>query len=140
MKKLILLIMVSLLPMVCNAQLNVTSTSEKMVTLASGRMGNISMVKMGDFYFMHISSSNQFETPQSFYLGDSAESCKKTLNDLLGLIDTMGKDERVQVDNKGKKVSLFKYSNISLGFDFGNDAGMFWISKQECKKFLSAME
>lgn len=139
MKRLIIIVVLALLPFVGNAQLNVTSQTTKRVTLCSARMGNISLVKNGEHYFLSICSSNQFEDPEAFYLGDTKESCKETLTDLLGLFGSMSKEDRMDVDNAGETVTLFKYTNISLGFAFGHDAGMFWMSKSECKKFLSVL-
>lgn len=139
MKRLLFIIIYLMLPFISHAQLNVTKVNDEIVTISSLRVGNISLKKQGDTYYLGIMSNNQFDLPQIFYLGTSRESAISTLNDMVELIETIGKST-VVVDNGGRSLSLYKVSSMALGIDFNTGAGTYWIATNEAKKFIKALE
>lgn len=140
MKRLILLLVLCLIPVVGHAQLNIKGEPVNIETLSTARFGGITLHRRGETYYLGISSSNKYDDPQIFYLGESKESAVQTLKDMMELLGSMEKGTRVQVDNKGKTVSLYRISGQSLGIEFGAGAGQYWIAKSEALKFLSELE
>ena len=137
----LILAVLVMLPVSAFAQLNIKSETTKLKPLATSRAGSVTLTYIGGWYSVSINSTNQFEDPKSFYLGETKESAIKTLDDLLEIAGDGSKI--VKVENYYRIVRL--YGNNLMGtkvvvFDFGSSAGTYQLSTMELRKFKKAIE
>lgn len=135
--------MMAMLPSVANAQLNITSRSGKTVTICQSRtmMGNAELCKTSEgFYYIYISSSNQFDFVESFFIGKSRESALQTLTDLERLFETTKKGESVYITDHAKtKIHLYKINKKQFSISFEIQAGIRCLSLRNVQAFIDAL-
>lgn len=145
MKKIIFLtaLMMAMLPSVANAQLNIASRSGKTVTICQSRtmMGNAELRKSCEgIYYIYISSSNQFDFVELFFIGDSRESALQTLRDLERLFETTKKGESVYITDHAKtKIHLYKINKKQFSISFEIQAGIRCLSLRNVQAFIDAL-
>lgn len=148
MKKIITTIVISILFMAIAvpafAQLNVKSEQIKVEKIGSLRSTYAYLYAEGTSYFLKIRSSNQFDDPCLFFLGEDAESSILTLNDLCNLCDTMESKAAINVeDAKGQKAILIKKTMLGapyLDIVMEGQAGSSNITTPELKKAIELIQ
>lgn len=99
----------SLMATPASAQLNITSGQTKVEKIGTLRSTYAFLYREGTDYFLSVRSSNQFDGPCLFFLGENASSAIQTLNDLCELCETMDDNAAINVeDAKGQKAVLVK--------------------------------
>lgn len=121
-----------------SAQLNVTGSVAKTEKIATARMGALSLWTSGNGVYMSLPSNNQFEESELFWLGTTVEEATKTMEDLVGLFDTLEDSVSVK-DALGTSVMLTR-KGPALYFSYSSQAGLRWLAKSEAKKFLKALQ
>ena len=81
MKKIFILIMTMLMPMMAEAQIKITekSNTQKLMTI---RMGKINLFFDNDYY-LALETSNQFDDPMILPLGKDKKTAIETLENLM---------------------------------------------------------
>lgn len=141
MKKFIFAViaMMTLLPAIGNAQLTVKREVDKIEKIASARTGLVRLMKHNETYYMSIPTSNDFDDPFFFYIGEDKESAVQTLKDLIDICDTIGKDDMITVDNHGKDLVISKGLAGAIYLQMPGYAGIASTIKSELNKFLRAL-
>lgn len=121
-----------------SAQLNVRHEFEKTENIASLRLGRLRLAKSGDRVYMTLPSNNKFEETETFWLGDDVDSAVQTLEDIVGLFDTL--EEGVTVtDASGEEVMILR-DKSNLFFSWKVQAGLRWLTRKEAEKLLNALQ
>ena len=140
MKKFIIIAMMMVLfPFAGNAQLNVKREAEKFEKIASARTGLVDLMNHDERYYIAFPTTNQFDDPFIFYLGNDKESAIKTLKDLIELCGTITKEDMLTIDNEGKELRITKGLAGALYFAMDGYAGIASTVKSELNKFLKAL-
>lgn len=121
-----------------SAQLNVTHKGEKTEKIATARMGYVRLYQSGEKFYMTLPSNNRFEKSEIFWLGESIDSAVQTLDDIVGLYDTL-EDSMTVTDATGEEVIIIK-DGANLNFFWKVQAGNRWLSKPEAKKLQNALQ
>ena len=141
MKRLYLL---ALLLLVCTgawAQLNVKSSSSGPEEIETALESKAKLAFLeGRGYLMLIVSSNRYDKGGYFLLGQEPDGAIQTLEDLIGLCDSLG-DGNVTVEPWPGRTCLI-YSNREgwLVLKFSNHAGRCEVRKKDLEKFQRALE
>ena len=131
--------MMLLMPGIANAQIQKTG-SVKTETIASVRMGFVSLRKSEGRYYISFSTTNQFDDKILLKLGDNKESAIQSLNDLIDILDSLQGNAIQYIDNGyGRELRLWKLMG-ALYISADGYAGDANTSKGELKKFLSALQ
>lgn len=135
--------MMAMLPSVANAQLNITSRSEKPVKICQSKtlMGNADLYKSSeDIYYIYINSSNQFDNVALFVIGNSRESALQTLTDLERLFETTKKGDSVRItDHAKQKIHLYKALKKQFHISFEVQAGIRCLGLDNVQAFIDAL-
>lgn len=141
MKKIIIAIISAmiLMPSMAEAQIVKTGKSET-ITLSSVRMGYVNLKKSGDWYYLAMRTSNQFDDYMLLRLGNTKVGAIQSLNDLLSLLETLSGSECQRISNGyGEELRIYK-ELWALNFHADGYAGFAGISKQELKKFIKVIQ
>ena len=126
------------------AQLNVTSTQEKVEKIGTLRSTYAFVYNQGTSYYLSIRSSNQFDNNCLFCLGDTAESAIMTAKDLIGLCDSLEVNASVSAkDAKGQSALFIKKKMIGkpyLDISMDGQAGTSNITKPELEKAVEIIK
>jgi hypothetical protein len=129
-----------LMPTMADAQIQKTGTF-KTTTLASVRMGFVNLKLSGDgTYYLAMKTTNQFDDYMILKLGENKESAIQSLNDLVGIFDSLNGEASQYIQNGyGRELRLWKLmGGLYLSSDgYAGDAN---IGKGELKKFIKAIK
>lgn len=143
MKKIVLLFtMMTLFASIAQAQLNVTSKTEKPIKVcqSNSMMGNAELYKSNDIYYIYTRSTNQYDDVKLFFIGDSKESALQTLKDLEKLFETTAKGELISItDHNKQKISLYKSFKKQFQIEFEVQAGIRCLALDNINDFISAL-
>ena len=138
MKKFIIAVLFALLPMVGNAQLHVTGNVEKAETIASVRTGQVKFCCSSEgLYYITMPTTNKFDKLFLLYLGNTKESARLTLLDLIKLSKSIKKGEEVTIDNAGKPCQIHKGAMGGLTFFNDECAGFASLTNNEMGTFYN---
>lgn len=148
MKRVVILI-VSVLTLMAftlpaSAQLNITSEQIKVEKIGTLRSTYAFLYAEGTSFFLSVRSSNQFDDPCLFFLGDTAEASVLTLKDLCELCETMDNNAAINVeDAKGQKAVLIKKKMLGkpyLDISMEGQAGTSNLTLPELQKAIELIE
>lgn len=109
MKKLLFCALFAFLSISCFAQLNVTKANTKIEKIGTLRSAYAWMYCQGTDYYLYIRTSNQFDDPTLFCLGETAETSIQTAKDMIAAIDNIEYNASLEVsDAKGIGALLVK--------------------------------
>lgn len=135
MKKLIIIIAMMLLSFGASAQIAKVKTTEAVTTIATLRYGVCSLKMQEGVYYIGLQSSNQFDDPFLFHLGEGRESALQTLLDLQELFKGMKKGEFAEfsifIHLHEYTYKIHKTSRTSFSFYDTGLAGNVWMSNGE---------
>ena len=140
MKKILLLVIaiMTFTPMT-NAQIKKTGESNTK-TIASARMGIVVLRQSDKDFYLSMTTTNQFDNAMLLKLGDTKESAKQSLNDLLDILESLEGDASQYIDSGfGRELRLWKLMG-ALYISADGYAGNGNISKSELKKFIKALQ
>ena len=140
MKKILLLVIaiMTFAPMT-NAQIKKTGESNTK-TIASVRMGIVVLRQSDKDFYLSMTTTNQFDNAMLLKLGDTKESAKQSLNDLLDILESLDGDASQYIDNGfGRELRLWKLMG-ALYISADGYAGNGNIAKSELKKFIKALQ
>lgn len=138
MKKILIIMALSILPMICNAQLNITDKHSK-VEIESTRMGNCRLMQWDETFY--IATISNYDDTFILYLGNSTHQAIHTIEDLLNLCSTIKDQDSISIDNNGQSCRISKGTMPGLlAFNQSGLGGFAEISKMEFKKFLKALK
>lgn len=141
MKRILMIIALTILPMVCHAQLNVTKQVEKMEKISSSRSGLCRFMRQGDLFYISCPTTNHYDDPFILYVGEGLESAKQTLLDLVKLCGTIEKGAPIVITNGTEECFVSKSAfNGSLDFKQDGYAASAAISKIEFNKFYNELK
>ena len=142
MKKFVLLVAVCLAAIPAFAQLNVKA-SVKSKTIATFRMGVISVDFGSSGYKLVLVTDNQFDKPGIFYLGQDQESATKTVDDMIAILEEADTDAAVSAEcGPGQECMLTVRKQLGvpvLWYKFQGCAGRQGLSMDELKKVRAAI-
>lgn len=142
MKKLIIAAIAALVCVSAAAQLNVKKSRSATETIVTLRAGHVRLCAADSLIYFVLPSSNQFDDPQLFYLGKTADSAVETLDDLAALLADGDVGSSVDVDQRGRTVTIRVEKQLGvrvLYFDFPKCAGLVSTSKGELDKMKAAL-
>ena len=119
MKKLILAAIAALVCVSAAAQLNVKKSRSATETIVTLRAGHVRLCAADSLIYFVLPSSNQFDDPQLFYLGKTADSAVETLDDLAALLADGDVGSSVDVDQRGRTVTIRVEKQLIDGIDYG---------------------
>lgn len=126
------------------AQLNIKSEQTKVEKVGTLRSTYAFLYVEGTTYFLSVRSSNQFDDPCLFFLGDDADSAILTLNDLCELCETMDNNAAISVeDAKGQEATLVKKKMVGkpyLDISMEGQAGTSNLTLAEFKKAIELIK
>lgn len=143
MRKIFLLMVVTLVANVCVAQLNVVGTIEKRKTeLTLGFRGYL--FSMGERYFIGVSSSNRYDGYTIIDLGCDVESSLESAKQLITLFESMKVGETTIIKNQANEnVTLRKVNNLGykcFKVDCVGQAGDAWLEPKHINKIIKRLE
>ena len=142
MKKAIIAAIAALVCVSAAAQLNVRKTRSATETIATLRTGTVRLCARDSIIFFSLPSTNQFDDPALFYLGEGAASAIDTLDDLVGLLADGDVGSSVDVEQPRGVVTIRVDKQIGvrvLFFTFPGQAGLVSTSKGELGKMKAAL-
>ncbi len=144
MKKLLLMVVALIVGVsTASAQLVPIAKSEAIEELDAVRVRSVILNKHGDRFYIVMRSSNRFDKPGLFVLGDTKESAIATVVDLIKLCDQLKKGESVTVQNAGVNVSIEvqkMMGQVYVQFDMPGIAGILaGITVKDLKRFYKVI-
>ena len=143
MKKIVLLFtMMTLFASIAQAQLNVTSKTEKPIKVcqSNSMMGNAELYKSNDTYYIYTKSTNQYDDVELFFIGETKESALQTLRDLEKLFETTPKGDLISItDHHKQKITLYKSFKKQFYIEFEVQAGTRCLALDNVKDFILAL-
>lgn len=139
MKRILFVIMMSVLAFTSHAQINILGESGKIETLSSVRAGVVNLRKHDAHIYLSMKTNNRFDDLLNVYLGTTKEEALKSLDDLVTIIDDRVKGENVYINNKGKACRITKEGNNYIVFSMSGYAGEVGVMKSELLKFKKAL-
>lgn len=117
MKKYILILIALLFSMPSFAQLNVQKENSKIEKIGTLRSSYAWLYCQDSDYYLYIRTTNQFDDPTLFCLGETAESAVQTAQDMIDAIDTIEYKASLEVkDAKGVGAVLLKKKMVGLPY------------------------
>ncbi len=142
-KLLVLLTMMVFFPLVSNAQLNVVGQVEEIKeadTIASSRFGVVKLKVDGDLYYLRMETTNRFDEPMLFVLGETPESALATLQDLHKVATTLKKKTHLRVKNNcTTEYTISREAMNTLWFMARGYAGIGSITSAELAMFMDKL-
>ena len=141
MKRIYLLILALLVCTGAWAQLNVkskTPAAEDIETAMESKTKLVHSESSG--YLMLIISSNRYDKGGYFLLGEELDGAIKTLDDLLGLYDSLGDDTVTVEPYPNRSCSIRVIRPDWLRLKFAHQAGYCELRKKDLEKFRAALE
>lgn len=141
MKKIIIAIISAmiLMPTMANAQIKKTGEN-KTQTIASLRMGIVSLNHSNNGYYIAFHTTNQFDDAMILKIGDDKDSAIQSLKDLIDILETLQGDETQYIDNGyGREFRLWKMMG-TLYISADGYAGNGNVSKGELNRLLKALQ
>ena len=142
MKKFLSFWAIVMIALPLSAQLKQTS-KVKVTTLATIRMGVITVAQSEKGISMSLTTNNRFDNPGFFFLGETKESALASIDDLIQLLDESTEGEAITVESSpGEQCQLIPQKQLGLKtiyFKFDGCAGMQNMSKAEFEKVREAI-
>lgn len=141
MKRILITLAAILMAIPAFAQLNVTRKTDNK-QIGTVRTGIIRVFQSSSGFAMALTTDNQFDEAQVFFLGADKDSAKATLDDMVALIDE-GSEETTEVDTGTGKCLLKVTKQLGvkiLSFSFYGAAGTQSMSKGELNKVKAIVE
>ena len=144
MKRIILALLIALLPSVSQAQLKIKSKTEAAETICSYRTGYEKLLYSEDLgYYLCLGSTNRYDKPLLFPLGEDKESAVATLKDLLSLPEAIGNEDMITVEGfVGEQVRISVEELLGIkGINFKGEgmAGTGGITPSNLKKMINKL-
>lgn len=141
MKKLIFILSLLIVSYMGYAQLSVKENITKVETIATARMGYISLkCRDNSRYYLVTNTTNKFDDPFLIYIGLDKESAILTLKDLINLSDTLEENATITIDNGGQECRITPGPMGALYYHMDNYAGYGSTMKGELTRFLNALQ
>ncbi|MCM1347730.1 MAG: hypothetical protein NC115_12970 [Bacteroidales bacterium] len=138
MKKILLVALMALVGLSASAQLKVKRETQHPTTISSWGITTRHPAKMyraeDGHIFMSIGSSNQFDEPFLFFLGENDQEAVQTLLDIEALYKK--KKSTTVVQNYGEECRIYYWGTGNLGFKQTGYAGEILLFKSACQKFI----
>lgn len=132
----IVITMMMLMPSVADAQI-VVSKKPSFETLVNLRMGWVSLNKYDDTYLLILRSDNQFDDPYIIQLGENETEAKQSLETLIEVASTIGRDDAMAFQSGTKEYRIFRgMVKGELWFKADGFAGWGKTAKTELNKLL----
>lgn len=114
--------------------------SMKTETLVSLRMGVVTLRQSEGSYYIAMTTTNQFDDAMILKLGDTKESARQSLTDLIDILESLQGNETEFIDNGyGREFRLFKVMG-ALYVAADGYAGNGNIGKSELNRMLKALK
>jgi hypothetical protein len=143
MKKIIIAIISAmiLMPTMANAQINIGEKKSTMKKVATISMSWYDLYEFNGEYLLSLKSTNQFDDNFWLHLGTKEEAID-SLNSLIELCSSLGKDDVVEISNgMGKTYRVYKYSKgLSFHQKEPGMAGFTYIYKMYLTKTLNVIK
>lgn len=141
MKKIIIAIISAMILMPTMADAQIKKTGEnKTQTIASLRMGIVSLNLSNNGYYIAFHTTNQFDDAMILKIGDDKDSAIQSLKDLIDILETLQGDETQYIDNGyGREFRLWKMMG-TLYISADGYAGNGNVSKGELNRLLKALQ
>lgn len=131
--------MMIMMPTLAEAQIKKTGTFQS-ETIASARMGVVSLKVADNVYYLAFQTTNQFDDFMILKLGQTKESAIQSIQDIIDILGNLQGNDTQYIDNGyGKEFRLYKVMG-ALYINADGYAGSGNISKGELKKFLKALQ
>ena len=144
MKKVIISLLLAIISISSFAQLNVKKENSKIEKIGTLRSAYAWMYNQDTDYYLYIRTSNQFDDPTLFCLGETAESAIQTAKDMIATIDKIEYNASLEVmDAKGINAILIKKKMVGMPYwDIMQDghAGSSNITPQELQKAIGIIQ
>lgn len=142
MKRIIIIILAALIAFPAAAQLNVKAKA-KIEKLGSLRMGVIDVMQSNKIY-IGFSTTNRFDDPCIFYLGDTKESALTTMEEILDFYDNADIDEYMNVQANPEDECIMSISSEFgvpvLHMQFDGRAGYQNFSAKELERIYKIID
>lgn len=141
MKRILIAIIAAmiLMPTMADAQIQVEK-HPKIEKIKSARFGVIDLKKMGDSYYIALSSSNRYDDPYIINLGDDKQSTINSLNSLIEICETITNEDTFEFNDGVNDFLVFRGTvKGELWIRSDGYAGHGIILKSDLNSFLRAM-
>ncbi|MBP5487559.1 MAG: hypothetical protein J6Y06_08030 [Bacteroidales bacterium] len=126
------------------AQLNIKSEQKKVERIGTLRSTYAYVYVQDSTFFLNVRSSNQFDDPTLFFLGETTESAIMTLNDLCEVCESLDVNASISVeDAKGQSAFMVKKKMLGkpyLDFSVEGQAGASNLTLAEFKKAIEIIQ
>lgn len=140
MKKVLTIALAVLLTLPAFSQITVTKQSQDSVKDMTISMQWTWLYHKDNMYFIHMKSTNQFDSPILLFLGDKKEGIIQTLSDLEQLGNTMTTKESLKIKDAGGKpftVRLAKELGVKVFHFYTEDrAGFGYLQVSKIKDVI----
>ena len=110
-----------------------------MEQITTARLGLCRLMRQGETFYITLPTSNQFDEPFIFYIGEGKDSAVQTLNDLVDLCGTIEKGSPIVVDN-GKDSCTISKGMGTLNLRQEGYAGYAELAKAELQKYIKSIK